>query len=536
MAIMSNHLNEPQVVCPHCWRKFYPDEAVYISSHPDLYGDSKLGDHEKTRYVPSAIQVDREGNAFDPKGSRMTERACPNCHLQIPPELRTKRGRIISLAGAPSAGKTYFLTSMMHQLRTELATNFCFALRDSDSHDVRAFLEYENKLFDSSRQSQHTLLEKTAEAGQLYNRVTINGAQISLPKPFIFSLSPGLNHPSYHKKPRDFNTSVVFYDNAGESFDYLKEQDATSRVTQHLTESDAVLFAFDPTLHADTMMRLQSISSDPQVNEAKHTVRQDSVLSEVANRIRRHRRIEQNKPINVPLLICVQKYDIWKSLVPHPTRLSEDGRTVENIDHSSVEFFREHGIAGLDLAEINRVSLLIREFLNDIDSPFVALAESQFKTVRYFPVSALGTSPEFDPKAKPTANPRQFLRVLPSRIKPFRVTHPFLWLLLQWRLISSLKKTNKPPPSIPFATAEPQGDRIRVTLPRSNRKITLDSEYSSSWIIDPFSGERVWIPEVPIEPEQEEKRRPQSQNPPSIEELRLPKPAPPKPKRGWFRK
>jgi len=65
------------------------------------------------------------------------------------------------------------------------------------------------------------------------------------------------------------------------------------------------------------------------------------------------------------------------------------------VDDSSVEFFPARGIAGLDVEEINVISLLIRKFIRDqLGAEFVALAEANFKTVRYFPISALGCSPQ----------------------------------------------------------------------------------------------------------------------------------------------
>ncbi len=537
MTPSSGNLNEREVICPHCWHQYYPDQAYYIACHPELYDDAVLGPHEKKRLAPSEVTLDRNGVAFDTRGGRVTERACPNCHLQIPPELQRQRGKILSLVGAPSSGKTYFLTSMLHNLRSELTRNFGFSLRDSDSHEIRGFLEYEHKLFGSADPDKPILLLKTQEDGQWSKKVTLDGTDFFLPKPMIFSLTPTLSNPDLAKRSDKLDVPVVLYDNAGESFDFLKETNSSSRVTQHLGECDAVMFAFDPTLDSETNGRLKLTSSDPQVNEAARSYRQDSILTEVVNRMRRNRSLPPTKQIPVPLLICVQKYDIWKSLVPHATSISADGKITDNIDHTSVEFFESHGIAGLDVFEINRVSLLIRGFLQDISPSFVDLAESQFSTVRYFPVCALGTSPEVDPNAKPSANPREYLRVRPNRIQPFRVTHPFLWLMVQWKQIRPLKRM-KPRKGIPHAIAEPVSGRIRVTMPGSGRVMVLDNDYGGSEIVDPHTGNRVWIPEVVVHQKSQVSESPRSQTNVNIESLRLKSltPPPEKPKRGWFKK
>ena len=532
MSQFDSSLNEQQVICPHCWHEFYTDQALYIATHPTLYGDPVVGEHQNTRLTRAEVTFDRNRIPFDPKGGRITERACPSCHLQIPPELLRHKAKFISLAGAPSAGKTYFLTSMLHTLRSELPKNFGYALRDGDSHEIRAFLEYENTLFSPSDPDKPTRLKKTEEAGSLYSQVFIDGQEYFLPKPFVFSLAPTNSHPDL-ASGRDLNMPVVLYDNAGESFDFLKEQQSKSRVTQHLGKCDAVLFAFDPALDAQTRIRLRSASHDPQVETLVRNHRQESILTEVVNRTRRQRQLPPSTRIPAPLLVCVQKYDIWKSLVPYATSTQDDGTEVNNIDHSSVVFFEKHGIAGLDNEELNRISLLVRALLQDINPAFVELAESQFEVVRYFPVSALGTSPEMDEKTKPSSHVQDLLSVRPSRIHPFRVTHPFLWLMLRWRVIRPVKKKASPN-GLPACAVQVALGRLKITLPTSRRLLILDREYAGCEIIDPFNGDHVWIPHVQVDAQAAEATKVAA---PSLDALKLKKPeTPAPPKRGWFKK
>ena len=533
MSQFDSSLNEQQVVCPHCWHEFYTDHALYIATHPTLYGDSVLGDSENQRLTRTEVTFDRNRMPFDPKGGRITEKACPVCHLQIPPELLRHKAKFISLVGAPSAGKTYFLTSMLHTLRSELSKNFAYALRDGDSHQIRAFLSHENTLFAPADPDKPTRLKKTEEAGSLYSQVTIDGQQYQLPIPFVFSLAPTNSHPDL-ASGRDLNMPVVLYDNAGESFDFLKEKVTTSRVTQHLGKCDAVLFAFDPVLDPQTRVRLRSASNDPQVETVARNYRQESILTEVVNRIRRQRQLPTSTRISTPLLVCVQKYDIWKSLVPYSTTTAEDGEVVENIDHSSVVFFEKHGIAGLDNEELSRISLLVRAFLQDIDPAFVELAESQFEVVRYFPVSALGTSPEFEEKRNQSSHVQDLLGVRPSRIHPFRVTHPFLWLMLRWKVIRPVKKKTSSK-GLPTCTVQVSSGQLRVTLPTSRRILILDREYGGCEIIDPFNGDSVWIPHTQVAAAE---TKPDVPPTPSLDALKLKKPEAPAapPKRGWFKK
>lgn len=154
--------------------------------------------------------------------------------------------------------------------------------------------------------------------------------------------------------------------------------------------------------------------------------RQETYLQEVVNRMRRHRNVAQSQRLSPPLLVCVQKYDVWKSLVPHAI---DPATGAERIDPSSIMFSQSQGIAGLDVEELNLISLLLRGFLNELSPEFVAQAESNFEVVRYLAVSALGTSPEYADGNSSTLSPSDMLKVRPSDLRPFRVTDPVLWLL-----------------------------------------------------------------------------------------------------------
>lgn len=487
----SNSLTESHVVCPHCWHRFYADQAHFISNHPELFGDDVLPT-EQRRFPPNEVQRDRAGNVLDLNGMRMTERACPLCHSQVPPDLLTQRAHIVSVVGAPRAGKTYFLTAMLHALRKELPRYFAYSLHDSDSHSIEAFLDYERALFYPNDPNEPTFLAKTQEAGRLYTIAHINGAQVQLPKPFIFSLRPTAANLDVAKWGDGLRRNIVLYDNAGESFDLLKEKDGTSRVTQHLSECDAVIFAFDPLQDPQARQHLAAISRDPQLSKAAVSSRQETILAEAIHRMRRRRNVPDRQRLDVALAVCVQKYDIWKSLVPHAVVADAHGQQRHIIDHSSVEYVANLGIGCLDVEEINRISLLVQGFIQDVCPEFVALAEANFKSVRYFAVSALGTSPEHAGSAATTG---EHLKIRPAQMQPFRVTDAMLWLMYRWRLIRFAQPRAHGAKAYPHAWIQSvTGDQVRVLSPLSQRVLLLDSQFAGNSIIDPFSGGMIWVP------------------------------------------
>ena len=513
----SHALDQPQVICPHCWHRFYPDQALYVSRHAELIGDEVAGDFEQRRYAPHEIDFGREQEPLDPKGWKMTERACPRCHLQIPRDLLKRVPTFISVVGAPKSGKSHFLTAMVYQLRRELPQAFNYLWSEADSHDVKAFLDYERALFGGSG-DQLTFVKKTEEEGDLYNKPRIDGVDVKLPKPFIFSVRRA-GASGGHK-----GGEVVLYDNAGESFEYLRENHGEV-VTQHLQHAAAVLFALDPLQDPAVRQRLAGVSADPQLTTAAYSFPQEQILNETINRIRRHRNL-YDCPLPVILMVCVQKYDVWRPLMAGAQQFDGFGRPRDVIDHTSVEIDPLTRAGRLDVDEINRISLLVRSFLYDVNPQFVAQAEANFARVRYFPVSALGTSPEYDP------NGAKLLKVRTSKLQPFRVSHPVLWLLHRAKVIPRMAKD----PGEKFVPAKvlSSANGLRVQLPASGLILELDAEYAGTWIVDPHTGESVSIPDaVPRTPAEPAAAAAVSPTVAQSHSLRLPDPPSP-PKRGWF--
>lgn len=470
------------VVCPHCWHDFHDDEAWYISRHPELRGDAVVADPDAfRRFGPHEVKVDRSGIVKDTLGLEMTERACPRCHLQIPVEMLERRPYFVSVAGAPSAGKTYFLTSMLHTLGLQMARSFKFNFSYCDSHDVRAFKDYDKQLFQGSA-NEDTVLPKT-DMEMNTNVVALDGMrQVFLPKPFMFRFVPTQDHPYVAQGKAVADANFVFYDNAGEAFDPDNglHRQAEYRTTQHLKESAGVMFTYDPLQDGHVRDRLVG-SQDPQVTVRPQTCAQEAMLGNLIDQMRSFRGLSARDRIDVPLAVCVQKFDAWRSLLP----------AWATIDDTSVEYLKQFEIAALDVGEISSNSLVVRQLLDDVAPQFVSLAESSFSVVRYFPVSALGTSPKLSGEVS-GANTRLVVRR--GDIHPVRVTDPLLWFLSRWKLI-------------PFATSRKQvgtaatvvaanRERITVQFPNSGVRMALDWEYCGTNTIDPADGTPVFIPKV----------------------------------------
>jgi hypothetical protein len=477
-------LSHRPVVCPHCWHDFFDDEAYYISQHDELRGDPVISDPDAyRRFAPHEAKIDRNGIVKDTNGLEMRERACPRCHLQIPTELLEHRPIFVSIAGAAYSGKTYFLTSMLHTLALQMAKSFQYNFSYSDSHDVRAYKELDKELFRGPADGD-AVLEKTQEQANT-NRVTLDGMKVFLPKPFMFRLTPTHDHPDVAAGKPVPEANFVFYDNAGEAFDPDKGQhrQSTYRTTQHLKESSGVLFVYDLLQDSHVRDRLAG-SADPQVSRQPKDCAQEAIVENLIHQMRNYRGLSPRDRIDVPIAVCVQKFDAWRSLLPDWVVL----------DDCSIEYIRQIGTCALHLDEISRNSLFVRQLLEDVAPRFVSLVESSFSVVRYFPVSALGASPR-EHSVSAGENDKKALVIRRRDITPIRVTDPLLWFFSRWKLIrfALSKKQAELKASVVAANA----DRLTVLFPGSNKRMTLDWEYSGITTIDPTSGTPVHIPQVP---------------------------------------
>jgi len=471
-------------MCPHCWHTFDPRKALYIENKPEgmMKGDPVIGhgDDVQARILPDVVVVDKAtGRTMDPDGYELFERACPMCHLQVPADLLDKRPIIMSMAGAPSSGKSYFITVMLHNLRRQLAAGFHLAFNYADSHDVQNFIKFEDMLF-HKRRGEEVRLPRTLEQGDDFNvRVTIDGAPTELPKAFLFSMQATPSNVESEAVQERLHQNFALYDNAGELFNLRGPNDPTLRMTGHLRYCDIVFFVFDPLQDQDFRHKLRDVSDDPQLEFFETQGRnrpQDEILQAVANQMKRLRGVAGPKKLDVPLIVVVQKYDAWKDLLPSHVKF----------DDSSVAMYEDAGTSGVDFAELNRISLHMREFLNGVSPTFIATAEAAFATVRYLPVSASGCSPTLD-----ESTAAQVFRA--GEIKPWRVTDPMLWLLQRFGLVR--KARSKPVKTNAEIRRSAEG-RLLLKLPDSGKSIWLDAEYAGSVIEDPWTGDKVNVPAV----------------------------------------
>lgn len=401
-----------KVTCPHCWHRFVPEASLWISEHPDLLGDAKLGFEHAKRFLPSRFSV--EGDAIDESGHRSTRMACPECHLEVPRPLYQMPSIFFSIFGAPACGKSYFLASMTWKLRQTLPRRFAVSLNDADASINARLHQYEEMQFLNPDPDKPVAIAKTEEQGDLYDTVNMGDHSVTLPRPFMFNMQPLTRHPMY-KSAKSISRVMCLYDNAGESF--LPGADkTTSPVTRHLALSKCLFFCFDPTQDPRFRSACEGKSDDPQMAQRSErldrevSVRQDTILLEAIQRVRRHAGLREDELHQRPLVIVVTKWDSWHGLLPDVSReepyVEVPGQTVHALDNKRIE----------------EVSHRVGELLAELCPEVVAAAEGFAEDLTFIPVSATGRSPEIDPETGA-------LGIRPRDMDPYWVEAPVMFAL-----------------------------------------------------------------------------------------------------------
>lgn len=369
-----------RILCPHCWENFAPEDTLWVSVHPELHNDPRLGGDHNQRFLPTRFNAD--SNAIDIRGMACQEIACPRCHLTIPRALLELPPVFASIAGTPSCGKSYFLAAMTWMMRQTLPRDFRLSYTDADPKSNEILNKYEEDQFLNSNPDEIVKLLKTEEQGDLYDIVRYGEQVVTYPRPFLFAIRPTQEHPSAADIGRVARL-LCLYDNAGESF--LPGKDTViNPVTRHLAQSHAILFCFDPTQDPRFRQACQGRTHDYQIDNAPVTARQEIVLHEIVDRVRRHAGLKQSERHRRPLIVVVTKYDAWWPLMgeqrlPNPWKASSNG-----------------SLCCFDTTLLETVSKVTGDLLAQVTPELVTAAREFSNSTWFVPVSATGASPEYD--------------------------------------------------------------------------------------------------------------------------------------------
>ncbi|MEI9892834.1 MAG: FHA domain-containing protein [Chthoniobacter sp.] len=389
----SANMEYGEFTCPVCWLKFDRGDTMSVAVHASLRGDPILGEEHLQRF--HATRFNDRGQALDAMNIPAPDLACPHCRRKLPPGFLDLPHLIFSIVGAPSSGKSYYLSVLVKILQNTLFQDFGVTFRDADPSANVILNQMKTQLF-SAATPQDAFLIKTDLEGAMYESLPRLGRMVKLPKPFIFNLS------SSRDQRQDY--SVVFYDNAGEHFEPTRNS-AESPGAQHIAAASGIFFLFDPLHNAEFKRRLTGLR-DPQVDH-RRLDQQDVILAETEVRIKSLLGLDARQKIATPLAVIVGKSDTWLHLLGERPLESpvRDGR--------------------LALALVADNSARVRKLLLEVCPAIVANAEAVSSEVMYFAASPLGCSPvEFT-----DAYGAKMIGPDPQKIQPQYAEIPTLWVL-----------------------------------------------------------------------------------------------------------
>ncbi len=391
-----------EITCVNCWAHFAPENVLWIAEHQDLLGDSVAGEMERLRFLPS--RFDLRGNALDLYGVACRDLACPICHLTIPRTLLEREPVFISVLGTPSCGKSFYLGALAATLRRELPGKYGIGFTDADSTANVPLIAYEEHLFHHLQPNEQVplsdLIPKTQLHGAFYQTVAIGGQAVSLPKPMSFMMEPLEPHPRY----RDGSASklVCLYDNAGEHF--LPGGDSVaSPGTRHMAESNFLLYLYDPTQDPRWHEMMRKDCPGNEIPTTRQPRRQEDVLREAFTRVRKLRGLADGAKHDRPLLIILNKCDLWRSLVPKLP---------------SGVLLRNNEMVGVNVDIVREHSAILRKLLIRTIPEVVYAAEGFCTDVFFMAASTLGVKPTYGPDGQAFICPRD--------IRPQGVILPFI--------------------------------------------------------------------------------------------------------------
>lgn len=355
---------EPGVsfMCPYCRTVSDLEDVLSVSTSPSLLGDPVLGPYEQARFLPSRFTAN--GMALDSDGGVCTEIACPRCHMSLPSALLQTSQMVMSVVGAAGAGKSVFLASAIWQCRQILRRKFGVTFRDLDPVANRWINDYEEKLFFQEDSESLQKIDKTDVNSSVVSRqVRLGGADVLLPLPSFFQI----------RFKDEAEQSLVVYDSAGEHF-RAGADTSTSLVTLNMLGADVLFFLFDPS--ADP--RFAPYLDRGKGTAKNHAQRQDTLLSEMAARIRRHLGFRGESRLTRPLLFGISKADMLRDQLP-----------------LDADLYRQtgDGSSALDFGELRAVSRRTESFMDEIAPEVVATAHDIADEVWFVPFSALGHNP-----------------------------------------------------------------------------------------------------------------------------------------------
>lgn len=394
-SLPAGRSRERPLVCPYCYHAFGERDIFFRCS-----GEPRAGHPACAREVDPALrklgEIDplfpvfradgRRDEAVCPACHGSTRiRVCPSCHSRLPANFSAVQGRLIALVGPRQAGKTAFMTVLIHELRHRAGERLSSSIIGADEKSRERYIDdYESRLYKQS------MLPKPTTVADEY--IT--------PLVFRFIMTQRTRIRQQQKE-----LLLSFTDGAGED---LTRPEKVERVARYLSAADGIMVVVDPLQFGRVRELLRPITELPPLLPAGE--RPTASFDRITRLLLAG---SGTSVIDKPVALVVTKLDMLRPLLPPDSPLRAAAPELPYFD-------------ALDSAAVQQQ---MSDMLNEWDATEISqLAYDNYTRYRFFPTSALG--------APPTADNR----VPPQGITPYRVTDPFMWLLSEFSFIPARAK------------------------------------------------------------------------------------------------
>jgi len=354
--------NVYEIVCLYCFRNFAHDRVMFRALEAldtDGYraqNDLVLEDYRSRFHLEPAGELNAvldpdefgEMNKVYHRGvlssikddydNITTKRICPYCHNDITQSAGFSPSTIISVVGAEQSGKSVYLTSLIHTLKSVTPHNFPIFCTPINSEMGRKF--------------KSTYEEPLVEKGRL-----IYSAYGKQQEPFIFTLSfsDGSNP----------EINIAFFDGTSEQYMDI--------YAAHIRNSSGILFLVDP-------MQFRSVGRKIQLKNHLDFPMGDEPVNILTELVDDYIYKQGGEMSDIPAAIILSKTDLLESLAGEEDFVRHGSAFFANCLYK--DFF--------DISEFNKINNEVDKLITSIDPNFRNALTRRFSKLGFFGISALG--------------------------------------------------------------------------------------------------------------------------------------------------
>ncbi len=195
--------------CPICGKDFFPGDCAIVNSNKDVIRPAQKGVFSR------AFVTQLQGRNLVRQGAM---RLCPHCDSPLPDNIESAKSYTIAIVGDLTSGKSLYITSCIHQLLQDHASQMigCSTIIGLGDTDKRFYEEY----FEPTYLKRQKLVQPGAPSGQPY-------------KPLIYELV-------FPDRP---TVNLLFYDASGED---IQNTANMKQYSHFIFNAAAIIFLADP--------------------------------------------------------------------------------------------------------------------------------------------------------------------------------------------------------------------------------------------------------------------------------------------------